>query len=299
MDRFSDMTLFLAIVDAGGLAAGGRKLGLSPARVSERMQAMEAQVGVRLLTRTTRSINLTEEGRLYVEAARGILADVDDLDTRLRDGGKRISGPIRVAAPFDLGRNRIAPLLDAFMAAHPAISVELALSDAFGNLVDEGIDIAVRYGRLEDSGLVVRRLADSRRIVCASPDYVAQHGEPAAPHDLTGHNCLLMRFGLHRDDRWPFMAEGRETIVHVSGNRTANDGDLIRRWALAGYGVAFKSIWDVADDLSSGRLVELLGNHAPPSSGVQIVYPAARNLPRRVRAVIDYLALNFTSQPLS
>lgn len=287
------MKLFLAVVEAGGLATGGRRLGLSPASVSERVAAMEAWAGVRLLTRTTRSIRLTEEGRLYAEAARGILAEVGDLDARLREGKERISGHLRIAATFDLGRNQITPLIDAFMERHPAVSIELVLSDAFGDVVAEGIDLAIRYGTLADSGLTQRKLAVSRRLICAAPAYLERNGAPQHPEGLAAHNCLVMRFGAFLDNRWHFTVEGKPVTVTISGNRRANDGDLIRRWAVAGHGIARKSVWDVADDLAAGRLVELLGDYASPESSLQIVYPGGRHLPRRARALIDYLVTRF------
>lgn len=290
MDRISDMRLFVAVIDAGGIGAGGRQMGLSPASSSERIAGIEARAGVRLLVRTTRSLSLTDEGRVYVTAARGILADIDDLDTRLRDGTDRISGRLRITAPVDLGRNRIAPILDRFMAAHPDVSVELILADGFGDLVSENVDFALRFGALADTSLIARRLGPNRRLACAAPSYVARCGSPASPTDLRDHDCLVMMFGDRADDRWRFMGARGEIIVPVTGRRKANDGDLIRQWAIAGHGIALKSIWDVSADLASGALVELLPNHALQGGALQIVFPAGRPPPRRSRALMDAIA---------
>lgn len=294
-DRLADMALFLAVVDAGGLAAGGRRQGLSPASVSERLVRMETQAGTRLLTRTTRSIRLTAEGEVFAQAARAILAEVDDLDARLRDGAHRISGQLRISAPADLGRNRIARIIDDFLERHLAISVELALSDGLEDLVTEGLDFAIRYGALADSGLRVRKLADNRRLVCASPIYLAEHGVPQTPNDLTRHDCLIMRFGAVRNDRWRFRHGKREFEVAVKGRRCANDGDLIRQWAIAGHGIAMKSVWDIQDDVAAGRLVPVLDEFGVANNGLQIVYPAGREPPRRSRALMDAIAANFAS----
>lgn len=290
MDRVSDMRLFVAVVDSGGLAAGGRRLGLSPARTSERIAALEEQSGARLLVRTTRSIALTDEGRLFVDTARSVLAEIDDLAARLRDGAETLSGRVRLTAPVDLGRNRIAPILDRFMEQHPGVAIELILSDGFGDLVGEGVDFAVRFGALPDSSHIAQRIGPNRRVPVAAPAYLDRFGRPERPTDLTGHDCLVMLFGARPDNRWRFRDGEREIVVTVKGQRTANDGDLIRRWAIAGHGIAMKSIWDVEDDLAAGRLAELLPEYTLSSGALQIIHPAGRPLPRRCRAAMDAIA---------
>jgi DNA-binding transcriptional LysR family regulator len=296
MDRLSDLRLFVGVVDAGGLAAGGRRLGLSPASVTERIAALEARTGARLLVRTTRSIALTDEGRMFLDTARSVLAEIDDLEARLRDGVERVSGRVRLTAPVDLGRNRIAPLVDRFIAEHPQVSVELILGDGFGDLIGDGIDFAVRFGALADSGMIARKIGSNRRLVCASPSYVERHGRPSTPTDLADHQCLVMLFGLNRDDRWRFSRDGREMTVTVRGSRAANDGDLIRRWALEGRGVALKSIWDVGADLEAGRLVELVPDYTRESGALSIVYPPGRQVPRRSRALMEAIENDLRGQ---
>lgn len=296
MDRLSDLRLFVAVVDAGGLAAGGRRLGLSPASVTDRIAALEARTGARLLVRTTRSIALTDEGRMLVDTARSVLAEIDDLDARLRDGVDRVSGRVRLTAPVDLGRNQIAPFVDRFIAQNPQVSVELILGDGLGDLIGDGIDFAVRFGALPDSGMIARKLGSNRRLACASPSYVERHGRPAKPTDLADHECLIMLFGLKRDDRWRFSRNGRDETITVKGSRAANDGDLIRRWALEGRGIALKSIWDVGADLEAGRLIELLPDHTRESGALSIVYPSGRPLPRRCRALMDAIDGGLASQ---
>lgn len=284
-----NLALFLQIVEKGGLAVAGREMGLSPATVSERLAALETYYGATLLNRTTRAISLTDEGRMLVDGARRLLSEAEELEARIRLGVARISGPIRLSATVDLGRARIAPLIDSFLAEHPEVSVDLILSDGYVDLVGQGLDLAIRYGMLVDSTLRVKKLADNRRVVCAAPGYLEVHGTPVHPADLLHHNCLLMRFGQNADREWPFMIEGKVATIAVQGNRIANDGGLVRDWCLAGHGLARKSAWDVEADLESGALVEVLPNFAVTSTPLQIVYPAAQTMPRRIRLLIEHI----------
>lgn len=288
------LRLFLAILDRGSMAAAARDLGLSPATVSERLAALEAHYGARLLHRTTRSFSLTEEGRTLAEGAQHLLAEADELDARIRLGAERAAGPIRLSAPADLGRNRIARVLDAFQAAHPAVEIDLHLSDGYVDLAAQGFDLAVRYGDLRDSALMVRRLADCARHICASPAYLERHGAPQHPDDLSRHNCLMMRFGPNTDRFWPFLIDGRTRSIAVRGDRTANDGEAVREWAVAGHGIARKSEWDIAEDIATGRLVPLLTAFETPPVGLQVVYPQGRGRIRRVRLLIEALAAEFS-----
>jgi DNA-binding transcriptional LysR family regulator len=287
------LRLFLAILDRGSMAAAARDLGLSPATVSERLSALEAHYGTRLLHRTTRSLSPTEEGRALAEGALHLLAEAEELDSRIRLGADNVAGPVRLSAPADLGRNRIARVLDAFQSAHPAVEIDLHLSDGYVDLVAQGFDLAVRYGDLQDSSLMVRRLADCARHVCAAPAYLDRHGVPEHPDDLTHHNCLMMRFGPNTDRFWPFRIDGRTRRIAVRGDRTANDGESVRAWCVAGYGIARKSEWDIAEDLEAGRLVRLLTAFETPPIGLQVVYPAGRGHVRRIRLLIDALAAEF------
>jgi DNA-binding transcriptional LysR family regulator len=288
-----NLALFLRIVEKGGMAAGGREMGLSPATVSERLAALENHYGARLLNRTTRSISLTEEGRELIAGAQRLLAEAEELESRVRLGVDRIAGPIRLSAPSDLGRNRLAPIIDRFLEQHPEVSVDLHLSDGYVDTAAMGLDLALRYGDLADSSLIVKRLADSARIVCAAPEYLRHAGTPRHPNDLEHHNCLLMRFGADTDQTWPFEIDGKRQAITVRGNRIANDGDLIRQWALKGCGIVRKSQWDVKADLDEGRLVPLLREYEVPALGLQMVWPASRSQPRRVRALIDALVVAF------
>ncbi|MEM7247967.1 MAG: LysR family transcriptional regulator [Acidobacteriota bacterium] len=291
------LRLFLDIVEKGSLSAAGRARGLSPTTVSERLAALETHYGVTLLTRTTRSIRPTDEGRTLLDGARGVLAEADDLDQRIRRGARTLSGRIRLSAPFDLGRTTIAPVVDAFLAEHPAISIELVLSDGRVHLVDEGVDLAVRFGSLADSSLRVRSLGEHHRLPCAAPSYLARRGTPATPSELRDHDCLVMRFGQQLDDTWSFRVDGKDEVVTVRGSRLANDGGLVRAWCLDGHGIALKSELDVGADLASGALVSLLSDYLPPPTPIQLVFPPGSARPRRVRALADELAEAFLASP--
>lgn len=282
-----NIRLFLVIAEKGSMVAAGRELGLSATTVSERLAALEAHYGVVLFNRTTRSLSLTEEGRTLLGGAKVVLGEIDDLETRIRLGAQTLSGSIRVSAPIDLGRSFVTGVISSFTRAHPAISIELFLSDGYVDIVGQGFDLALRFGRITDSTLRVRNLGQFRRIVCAAPSYIAAHGAPETPADLAHHNCLLMRFGANLDNVWHFGAgENRQTVT-VRGNMIANDGSLVRQWALEGHGIILKSESDVTHDLQTGRLVALLEDHAAPPNPLQMMFPPGRAQPRRVRALAD------------
>ncbi|WP_298850031.1 LysR family transcriptional regulator [uncultured Ruegeria sp.] len=284
-----NISLFLQIVEKGSLTAAARSTGLSATTVSERLAALEAHYGVVLLNRTTRSISLTEEGRTLIEGAHSVLTEVQDLDTRIRLGAQTLTGPIRISAPSDLGRSVVSPAIAEFVKAHLAISVELFLSDGFIDVVGEGFDIALRFGQVEDSTLRTRRLTSVRRVICATPDYFDRAGRPATPLDLKNHNCLVMRFGTQLDNVWRFGSGTKAQAVTVHGDRVANDGALVRQWALDGHGIILKSQLDVGEDIRFGRLEEVLSEYSPPPTPLQMLFPPARAQPRRVNAFADFL----------
>lgn len=286
----SHLELFLLIIEKGGLSAAGRELGLSPASVSERLAALESHYGVALLTRTTRSISLTDEGRTLAEGARRLLAEAEELDSRVRLGAQSLSGPVRLSAPVDLGQARIVPIVDRFLDQHREVSVELNLTDGFVDLVSQGLDFAVRYGTLADSSLKVKPIGDNRRVVCAAPGYLERMGVPLHPDELHGHDCIVMRFGINSDHQWSFLVDGKPYSVAVRSRRMANHGELVRRWALQGHGLCLKSVWDVQADLDGGRLIEVLAPYSAARTALQIVYPGTRSQPRRVRALIEAIA---------
>lgn len=286
---FENLQLFLVIAEKGSLIGAARETGMSSTRVSERLAALEAHYGVVLFNRTTRSISLTEEGRMLENGAKSVLRDISDLDARIRFGAETLSGPVRISAPIDLGRSIVSEVITAFTQENPAVSIELSLSDGYVDMVGQGFDLAIRFGKISDSSLRIHSLGNFQRLVCASPDYLKKHGVPRKPGDLTKHNCFVMRFGMTLDNIWEFGNGSERERIHVSGNRIVDDGSLIRSWALAGEGVVLKSELDVRDDIREGKLVSLLEKYLSPPNPLQLMFPPARSQPRRVSAFAEKL----------
>ena len=291
----NNIILFQKIVEKGSLLGAGRELGLSPTTVSERLAALEAHYGVVLLNRTTRSISLTEEGRTLIEGAKHVLSEIEDLETRIQLGANTLSGLIRVSAPSDLGRTIVSSEINRFLAKNPSISAELMLSDGNIDIVEQGFDMAVRFGAVTDSTLRVRSLGLWRRLVCASPIYLEKHGTPRKPADLRDHNCLVMRYGAKLDNVWHLGPDALKQIITVDGDRVANDSALVRQWALAGHGIMFRSELDVGPDIKSGHLVEVLADYTPMTP-IHLLFPPSRAQPRRVRALADQIVARLQSE---
>jgi len=267
MIRLDDVQAFVQAVDAGSFSAAARLSSVTPAMVSSAVQRLEKELGVRLFVRSTRSMRLSDDGERYLPHARAMLDSVAGGARALAESRGEIDGPLRLAVPSDLGRNVLLPWLDDFQAAHPGISLQLRISDRTTDLHRHPIDAAVRYGMLDDSSLVAQPLLpDNRRVLCASPDYLARHGRPGHPDQLREHNCLCFVWGEQVHDRWNFELPEGLCTVKVTGNRVSDDGELTRRWALAGRGIAYKSHADVAADLKAGHLVDLfpgMGERSP------------------------------------
>ena len=289
-----DMDLFVRAVAAGSLSAAGRELALSPAVASKRLARLEAQLGARLLQRSSRRLSLTDNGAMYLERCRLILAEVAEAEDLLAGDDAQVRGTLRVSATSALGRRWVGPLVAAFAARHPEVVVHLSLSDRLVDLVESGIDCAVRVGPLVDDRVIARKLADNRRVVCATPRYLKKHGSPATPADLAHHACLVLTPGaaLHAD--WRFRPpQGPATHVRVRGRLVSDNGQQIQDWLLAGHGLARRSFWDVAGELAAGRLVEVLRDWSDDDAPISVVYASRRHLPRRTRLFIDALAAHF------
>jgi DNA-binding transcriptional LysR family regulator len=259
MLRFDDLQLFVRAADLGSLSAAARVMDLSPAVASAALKRIEQQLGARLLARSTRSLRLTVEGEGFLEYARAALGSLEEGRRLLTSGQDQVSGVLQLSAPSDLGRNVLLPWLDAFQREHPGLTVRLLLGDRIADLFKQPVDIALRYGEPEDSSLVALPVApDNYRVLCASPDYLARLGEPLQLEQLAQHNCLLYMLGTRVHDRWCFHDGKREMSLTVSGDRFSDDADVVRRWAVAGAGIAYKSWLDVWADVLAGRLKVLL-----------------------------------------
>ncbi|AOE63676.1 LysR substrate-binding domain-containing protein [Pseudomonas corrugata] len=259
MLRFDDLQLFVRAADLGSLSAAARGMDLSAAVASAALKRIEQHLGARLLARSTRSLRLTAEGESFLEYARAALGSLDEGRRLLTRGQDQVSGVLQLSAPSDLGRNLLLPWLDEFQREHPRLTVRLLLGDRIADLFKQPVDIALRYGDPEDSSLVALPVAaHNRRVLCASPDYLARHGEPLQLEQLAQHNCLLYMLGTRIHDRWYFHDGKREVSLTVSGDRFSDDADVVRRWAVAGAGIAYKSWMDVSTDVLAGRLKILL-----------------------------------------
>ncbi|WP_291776594.1 LysR family transcriptional regulator [Luteibacter sp.] len=258
MIRLDDLQIFVQTVDAGSFSAAARLLDCTPAMASSAVMRLEKELGTRLFVRSTRSMRLSDDGERYLPHARATLDALAEGGRTLAEAKGEIAGPLRLSVPSDLGRSVLLGWLDEFQQAHPGITLQLHVSDRAADLLRHPIDAAVRYGPPRDSRLVAQPLAPlNRRVACASPDYLARHPRPTHPEDLRQHNCLCFVWGDLVLDRWAFDLPKGQVTVKVKGNRISDDGDVVRRWALAGNGIAFKSALDIAADLAAGRLVDL------------------------------------------
>ncbi|WP_316156166.1 LysR family transcriptional regulator [Cupriavidus sp. BIC8F] len=298
MDRIGDIGLFLRVLDLGSISAAARSLDLSVAVASQRLQRLERELGVRLLHRTTRRLHATPEGAVLAEQGRALVDDLEALGTSLRQAGTGVSGTLRVTTSSSFGRLYISPLLPEFLAQHPGLTLSVNLTDNVLDLVSAGFDLAIRIGALDDSTLVARRLANNRRLLCASPDYLRRRGTPRTPQELARHDCLVLVGSQGRQDLWRLGdGAGGEIAVRVRGRIEANTGELLSDAALAGFGIALHSTWHVSADLHAGRLVQVLPDYPLADTGIYAVMPQRRLAPPRVRAFVDFLAGRFGDNP--
>jgi DNA-binding transcriptional LysR family regulator len=297
LDNLGDIRLFVEAANLGSLSAAGRRLGLSPAAASARLAKLEAALHVRLFERTTRELRLTNEGSLYLTHCQDALHALDDAHAALQAGQGAVRGRVRVSATSDFGRNVLKGWLDEFTARHPDVLLSLTLADSLANLVHDDIDLAIRFGMPADDTMVARRLAPNRRVLCAAPSYIAQHGLPTHPNDLQRFDCIVMSTSGATPSEWRFEKDGESVRyeVPVATARDTNDGAIARAWAVDGHGIAMKSMWDIGSDLAAGRLVVVMPQWRTPEAPVHALLRHSRYMPTRVRAMLDFLAERFTS----
>ncbi len=299
MSNIDNMDLFVRVVKAGGLAAAGRQIGLSPASMTARINTLEQHYNTRLLHRTTRRISLTDAGRRFYEACLRVLAEVEQAEAQLQSDGEFLSGQLRITAPSDFGRQYVAPALSEFARTYPAVTPYLHLTDGIVNLVEHGYDLGIRFGNLPDSNLIVRPLADNHRVLVASPDYLSEYGKPKHPDDLKQHQCLVMERLGEPLNEWEFHIKKKHQTIKVSPALSSNDGAIIRDWALAGRGIAYKSVWDVQRNIKTGQLQTVLDDFVlgfqtsdTEKTGLQLVYPNRKYLPSQVAGFIEFFKTN-------
>lgn len=291
-----DCRFFVKLVEAGGISAAARRLGSSPPAVSRRLSALEARFGACLAIRSSRCFALTHEGQRFNERALLVVAEMDDIMAALSDKQSILRGRLRIAAPMEVGRRRLAPLLSRFQALHPQLEIELILSDAGQDLVRDELDFAFRTTTPEDTSLVCQTLLKSRRVVCATPDYLARHGQPETPEDLTHHNCLRLVRGRLIFDEWRFQRNGMPVEIQVRGSLSSTSGEVVHDWALAGLGLALKAEWDITEDLAKGRLVECLARFSVAELCLYGVFLPRPRQTQRLRGLLEYLRAHFAQE---
>ncbi|MCR6479006.1 LysR family transcriptional regulator [Variovorax sp. ZS18.2.2] len=290
----AELGFFSTLAACGSLSAAARELGISTPAVSKRLAQMEARIGVTLVNRTTRRMSLTPEGELYVEHARGILGAIDDMAQLLGEAKAEPRGLLRVNATLGFGRSHVAPLISKFARKHPEVEVQLQLSVNPPPLTDDAFDVCIRFGAPPESRVIARRIASNRRLLCASPAYLARAGQPKVPHDLARHRCIGIRQGDEAYGVWR-LSSGRGAAQHTEAIKTrgalsTNDGEIAVNWALDGHGILMRAEWDIARYLRSGRLVQVLANYRTPDADIYAVYPQRHQLSARVRAFVDFIA---------
>jgi DNA-binding transcriptional LysR family regulator len=324
MSRFKQLESFVSVATRGSLTAAALAEGVAPAIMGRRLDALEERLGVKLLLRTTRRISLTHEGSAFLEQCQRILADVANAEASVTEGGVKASGHLRITAPAGFGRRHVAPLVPQFRDIHPDVTISLNLSDRIVDIGAEGFDCAVRVGDMPDSSLVSVRLADNRRLCVATPTYLARHGVPQTPADLVRFDCLTLSSDASQTRGWAFRqghqgAWSAERSVQVkeepaqragdteqsalpirrtsegvsylkpTGPLDCSDGQVLHDWCLAGWGIAWRSTWEVEAEIAAGQLVEVLHDFAAPPNGIYAVFPQRKHLALRVRLWIDYL----------
>ncbi|MFM8865405.1 MAG: LysR substrate-binding domain-containing protein [Limnohabitans sp.] len=288
----ADLGFFSALAMAGSLSAAAREMRITTAAVSKRLAQMEARLGVPLVNRTTRRMGLTVEGEILLRQARRILADMADLEQQLGASRSTPTGLLRVNATLGFGRSHIGPLISRFVQQHPQVDVQLQLSADPPALSEDAFDVCIRFGPPPDARVIARKIASNQRLLCASPAYIAHHGEPKSPADLARHNFISIRQG---DEAYGVIKltrgrTGKTETIKTRGNLTTNDGSIAVQWALDGHGILMRAEWDIRPHLASGQLRQVLPQHHTPDADIYAVYPAQHRAAARVRAFVDFLA---------
>jgi DNA-binding transcriptional LysR family regulator len=296
MIRLEDLVIFVSAAANGSLSAAARQLDLTPAVASAGLKRLEAELGARLFARSTRSLRLTADGERYLAFARNAIEQLEAGQNAVAHGRKMIGGTVSLSMPSDLGRNVLVGWLDDFQAQYPAVSLQVRIGDQIADMYRAPIALAIRYGVPEDSSLVALPLVPgNRRVLCATPAYFARHGKPATPADLARHNCLRFALSDTLHDRWTFFSDDEPIVVNVHGNRSSDDGELVRKWALAGVGLAYKSRLDVHADLKAGLLESAMQHFGTEPAPLNLVCAHRAMLSPTVSALRDFLQQRFAA----
>jgi DNA-binding transcriptional LysR family regulator len=296
MDRFDELQTFVRVVECGGISAAAERMGIAKSAVSRRLQELENRLDAQLLQRTTRRIHLTDAGRDFYQRALRILDELDEAEQSLQSGQQALGGRLRLNAPLSFGLRHLLPVIELLQGQHPQLVFDLDLDDREVNLIEEGVDVLLRVGTLEDSSLVARQLCPIRFRYCAAPDYLARRGTPQQAGDLGAHDGIAYNL-LPETQQWPLgVVQGR--VLHKPHIRLAtNNGDMILKAAEAGLGIALLPTFLCHEAIAAGRLQPILQQHTPPPMALYALYPSRRHLPQRVRALVEFLVEWFAGEP--
>jgi LysR family transcriptional activator of dmlA len=293
----AELGFFVSLATCGNLSSAARELGISTAAVSKRLSAIEARLGIPLVNRTTRRMSLTPDGEILFAHARRIMGEIADLDQLLNAAKGQPKGQLRVNATLGFGRLHIAPVISKYVQQYPEVDVQLQLSVDPPLLTDDQFDVCIRFGEPGDARVIARKLASNRRLLCASPKYLAARGQPAQPADLVFHDCISIRQGNEAYGTWRLRrqcdASGVGEAIKVRGNLTTNDGEIAVNWALDGHGILLRAEWDIERYLESGRLVQVLPQFRAPDADIYAIYPQHQHPSARIRTFLAFLAQSF------
>jgi DNA-binding transcriptional LysR family regulator len=297
IDHASEMTAFVRVVDSNGFSAAAPGLGLTPSAVSKLVTRLETRLGVRLLQRTTRALHLTAEGEVFYGAARRIIGEIETLETQITGQTGTPQGLLRVTTSLAFATHQLAPVLAEFLARHPLVQLDLLPTDRVVDIIDEGIDVAIRIGRLADTSFMARKIGEDKRLICAAPSYLARQGTPQRPEDLARHTCIVSRERPYLN-RWQFSVDGQLTELDVSGRLAGGDGELQLQLALQGLGIVRLTRLTLAHAVRDGALVPLLSDFsADEPVPIHAVYPHRRHLAPKVPAFVNFLIEKFSPPP--
>jgi LysR family transcriptional activator of dmlA len=296
-DASGELAFFVMLAKHANMSATARELDLTPPAVTKRLAVLEQRLGVRLVNRSTRRLSLTSEGETYLAHASRILAEIREMEDLVASSRATPRGLLRVNAPLGFGRTTLAPLMSAFAKRYPEIEIQLELTDRPIDLVEQGFDLAIRFGELPDTRLSARRILPNRRFLCAAPAYLQQHGVPQTLADLSGHRCIVHRQNDDAYGIWRFTRNNKTEVIKIHGALSSNDGDIVLGWTLDGHGLLIRSEWDLAKYLESGRLQVVLPAYKLPAADLFVFYPSRSNLSSRVRTFIDFLVAQIGPAP--
>jgi DNA-binding transcriptional LysR family regulator len=297
IDHASEMAAFVRVVDSKGFSAAAAGLGLTPSAVSKLVTRLETRLGVRLLQRTTRALHLTEEGEVFYAAAQRIVGEIETLEDQITGHSGTPQGLLRVTTSLAFASHQLAPVLSEFLARHPLVQLDLLPTDRVIDMVEEGVDIAIRIGRLADTSFMARKIGEDKRLICAAPSYLARFGTPRRPEELARHNCIVSRERAYLN-RWPFKIDGQVSEIEVGGRVAINEGEMQMQLALQGIGIARLTRLTLARAIRDGALVPLLDDFsADEPVAIHAVYPHRRHLAAKVPAFVNFLIEKFTPPP--